>query len=130
MQAAEEERAKAQKTGGKGARDRKPPSQGDTSNAPIVKVFPYSQPDLRAKLEVAVQSGSTVLIEGVGHAIDPWMDAILTKQVPIPFCMGPPVLLIIAVVCVRVSECLCLCFCVCMCVADVPLRRPDGHPDL
>lgn len=48
---------------------------------PAVRVYQCSQPDLRQKLESSVQNGHTVLIEGVGSTIDPWLDTIITKQV-------------------------------------------------
>ena len=63
-------------------KDKKSANSSDaTSTPPAVRILSYSQPDLRAKLEQAVQCGYVVLVEGVGHTIDPWMDTILTKQV-------------------------------------------------
>ncbi len=89
----EEERARQAKLAGAAvtkAKDRRPtgnvsdmvtgPNTPSNSSA-SVKVLQYTQPDLRQKLELAVQSGHTVMLEGVGTVLEPWLDAVLTKQV-------------------------------------------------
>ena len=58
------------------------PSNAASATLPqVVKVYQYSASDLRQKLETAVQNGFTVLVEGVGDSIEPWLNPILTKQV-------------------------------------------------
>ena len=123
--ALEDERQRASKAGaGAKSKDRRvtltsaepssivPPSTPSTTS--IVKVYQYTQSDLRQKLELAVQSGHTVLIEGVSANIEPWLDTILSKQVSL-------LTLLLCYCCVTDLR---------LCIADLPFWASNGHSDM